>query len=85
MSSDSASEISKTAHWINQAVKAGETDTVQNYFAKAGVITEKDSEFTDEDDIPLAQLLADVLVQVNIEEPMSADSNKDIDTDRYKT
>ena len=86
-SSDSASEISKSvnvlqaAHWISQAVKAVKPETVQNCFAKPGVITEKDNEFTDEDDIPLAQLLADVLVQVRIDQPMSADSYKDIDND----
>ena len=71
----------QAAHWISQAVKAVKSETVQNCFAKAGVITEKDNEFTDEDDIPLAQLLADVLVQVRIDQPMSADSYKDIDND----
>ena len=50
---------------------------VQKYSAKPGVITEQESEFTDEDDIPLAQLLADAFVPVNINQPMSADSYKD--------
>ena len=45
-------------------MKAVKPETVQNCFAKAGVITENNRESTDEDDIPLAQLVADVLVQV---------------------
>ena len=69
--------------------------TVQKCFANAGAITEQDSKFTDEDDIPQAHLLADVIVQVNINQQMSADSYKDIDNNipiteklpgsRYKT
>ena len=79
--SQSASEISRSlnvlqpCHWISQAVNA---ETVQKCFGNGGVTPQPDTEFPNEDDVPLSQLVSAVSDQLNPEKPLSMDNYRDI-------